>query len=370
MPPKKRKRLRSGFTTGTAAAAATKAALVCLFSGRAPRSVVVVLLTGDTLEIAVHRCRRIDARTAECSVIKDAGDDPDITHGAEIGARVAWQETEGARSVEIQGGQGVGMVTKPGLETPPGEPAINSGPRQMIRQSAIQAMADHHRHGKAVAEVFVPKGVELARRTLNERLGIIGGISILGTTGVVRPLSHAAYVATIRAALSVARASGMQRVVLATGRRSERLAQDKWPHLPSECFVQIGDYFAKSMEMAVALKFEWVVLAVFFGKAVKMAQGIPHTHARSARLTLETLGQWALETTGDKELAGRVTRANTARHAFDLIKTDFAVLIDKVGREMVKAAAGFGKHRVKVGGVIFGFDGDIKFESVGDACSS
>ena len=241
MARRKGKRLRSGFTTGTAAAAAAKAALIRIFGGRAPEKVAVELLTGDTLEIAVHRSRAVDDHTVACTIIKDAGDDPDITHGAEIGARVTWSEAGHQRQVEILGGQGVGQVTKPGLEVPPGQPAINSGPRKMIRQSAVAAMSQYDRYGTARVEVFVPRGVELARRTLNERLGIVGGLSILGTTGVVRPLSHEAYVATIRAAMSVARASGQDRVVLTTGRRSERLAQERWPQMPAEGFVQISN---------------------------------------------------------------------------------------------------------------------------------
>lgn len=364
MTCKRRKRLRSGFTTGTAAAAAVKAALLFIFSGRSPHKVGVELLTGDILAVEVHACRPIAPNTAVCSVIKDGGDDPDITHGAEIGARVTWKETGKGRIVTIRGGQGVGRVTKPGLETPPGRPAINSGPRKMIRRVAMQVMTDRALYGTVDAEIFVPEGEALARHTLNARLGILGGISILGTTGIVRPLSHEAYVATVQAALSVARASGLSQVVLTTGRRSERFAQKRWPHIPDEGFVQIGDYFAEAMQMAADQKFQQVILAVFFGKAVKMAQGIAHTHARSARLTLEKLARWALAVTGNADLAECVAGANTARHAFDLIKDDYPALIAKVGREVVRSAAKFAKERVSVKAVIFGFDGSVRFESV------
>lgn len=358
----KGKPLRSGFTTGTTAAAAAKAALLFMFRGETPPTVAVELLTGDSLDIAVHACRRLGPALSECSVIKDAGDDPDITNRAEIGARVTWEDTGAAPEVFIRGGPGVGRVTKPGLEVPPGEPAINPGPRRMIRQSALQALTDCGRQGKADIEIFVPRGEELARRTLNARLGIMGGISILGTTGIVRPLSHEAYVATIRSALSVAKASGLDQVVLTTGRRSERFAQMKWPHLPEEGVVQIGDYFAASMEMAAVQGFRKVILAVFFGKAVKMAQGIAHTHARSTRLTLEKLSRWALDISGNAGLADHVAQANTARHAFDLIKDDCPALIHKVGGQVVKAAQAFGGGRVKVGVVVFDFDGQVRFE--------
>lgn len=355
-------KLRSGFTTGTAAAAATQAALGCLLDGRVPESVSVVLPFGDRLEIAVHSCRRVDATTAVASVIKDAGDDPDITHGAEIGARITYRSSSSECRVKIRGGPGVGTVTKPGLETPPGQAAITAGPRGMITQAAVDCMAAHAVYGQVTAEIFVPRGVELARHTLNGRLGIVGGISILGTTGIVRPLSHEAYIATIDAALSVARASGIAEVALTTGRRSERLAQRRFPDRPVEAFVQIGDYFGETMALAAERRFGGVVLAVFFGKAVKMAQGIAHTHARSAELTLATLGHWVLASGGDPALAAEVTAANTARQAFDRIKSECPAAIQRVGREMVQAARAFGKHKVAVRGVIFGFDGEVRFD--------
>lgn len=365
MPGKAEKSLRSGFTTGTAATAAAQAALERLLGGRMPGIARIVLPTGQRLKIAVHACRSVDHRTAVCSVIKDAGDDPDVTHGAEVGARVTWRKSAGPSSVVIRGGVGVGVVTKAGLEVAVGQSAINPGPQAMIRRAVLQVLADHGLQGKVEVEVFVPKGEALARRTLNARLGIAGGISILGTTGIVRPLSHEAYTATIRAALSVARAAGLKKVVLTTGRRSERYARQCWPRLPEEAFVQIGDYFAAALEMAADHDFDGVILAVFFGKAVKMAQGIPHTHARSADLTMEKLADWTLALSSDPLLAGQVAGANTARHVFDLIKADCPALIEKVGREIVRTATAFGGDKLAVDGMIFGFDGVVWFDSTG-----
>ncbi|MDZ7596708.1 MAG: cobalt-precorrin-5B (C(1))-methyltransferase CbiD [Desulfobacterales bacterium] len=356
------KRLRCGFTTGAAAAAATQAALEYLLTERLPRRVKVTLLTGESLEIGVHACSRSNPNTAACSVIKDAGDDPDVTHGAEIGARVTWQAGSGG-GVEIRGGPGVGVVTKPGLEIAVGRPAINPGPQRMIREAASRVLAEHGLAGRVEVEVFVPEGEALARKTLNARLGIVGGISILGTTGIVRPMSHEAYTATIRAGLSVARAAGLKRAVLTTGRRSERYAQLRWPRLPEEAFVQIGDYFAAAMKMAVDQAFESVMLAVFFGKAVKMAQGIPHTHARSAALTMDQLARWTQALGGDADLARKVAGANTARQVFDLVTTDCPALIEKVGLEIIASAKGFGDHKVALDAVIFGFDGKVWFDS-------
>ncbi len=334
-------------------------------SGRAPGTVNVELPNGGMLAIEIHGCRRMDKHTAVCSVIKDAGDDPDITHGAEIGARVTRQKAGGNPVVTIRGGVGVGVVTKPGLEVAVGQPAINSGPQEMIRRSAFRVLANHDLEARVDVEIFVPEGKSLARKTLNARLGILGGISILGTTGIVRPLSHEAYVATIRAGLSVARASGVRQAVLTTGRRSERYAQQRLHQLPQEAFVQIGDYFAVSMEMAAALEFDGVILAVFFGKAVKMAQGMPHTHARSAVLTMEKLAHWTLALSGDPVLAEQVSRANTARQVFDLIKVECPALIEKIGRQIVRTGTAFGGDKLAVDVVIFGFDGVVWFDSKG-----
>jgi cobalt-precorrin-5B (C1)-methyltransferase len=348
VPGERRKHLRSGFTTGAAAAAATRAALELLLDGRAPEAVHVVLPADPPLEIAVHACRRMSENSAVGSVIKDAGDDPDVTYGAEIGSRVTWSADGNAATVTIRGGRGVGRVTRPGLEVPVGQPAINPGPRKMIRRTVLQLLTLRGRRGRVTAEIFVPRGEALARRTLNARLGIVGGLSILGTTGIVRPMSHEAYVAAIRAALSVARASGLRRAVLTTGRRSERLAQQHWPRLPAEAFVQIGDHFARAMEIAADLEFERVHLAIFFGKAVKMARGLPDTHARLSRLSLETPAQWVLEIDGDPVLARRVAHAHTAREAYAVIRDRCPEVIRKAGREVVQWAEAFGRHRVGV----------------------
>jgi len=355
--------LRSGFTTGVAAAAAVKAAMCCLIAATAPQKVTIDLPTGASLDIDVHRCQQTDDTTAVCSVVKDAGDDPDITNGAEIGAKVQWRPGGSNRRVHVCGGEGVGRVTRPGLEVSPGHAAINPVPRKMIRDAACQVMAAGNVFGRAVAEIFVPRGEELARHTLNDRLGIVGGISILGTTGIVRPLSHDAYVATIKAAISVAWASGVQRVVMTTGRRSERFAQALWPDRPGTAFVQIGDYFSVALGMAADQRLAEVTLAVFFGKAVKMAMAIPHTHARSARLTLAQLGRWTAEITGREDLARKVADANTARAAFDLVGDDYPGLIAKVGDEVLKAAVRFAGNRLSVRAVIFDFEGRVRFDS-------
>ena len=364
-----KKKLRTGFTTGTAAAAATKGAMQLILDGKKPSRVRIRLLTGDDIYIPIHRCRWEKEGHAICTVIKDAGDDPDVTHKAEIGARVSIQVVSHNQSgskppeIVISGGEGVGRVTKPGLEVPPGQPAINPGPVTMITQAIHDVLKNHGLSGTVKTEIFVRNGEKLAEKTLNARLGILGGISILGTTGIVRPMSHDAFIATIRSALSVARASGAKKVVLTTGRRSERFAQHLWPRLAEEAFVQIGDFFKMSLEVASRQGFEKVTLAVFFGKALKMAQGVPHTHAAKASLTLDKLAAWAQEITGNRELSQHILAANTARHAFDIIGKDYPGVISQVGKQIVKSAQGFAGQNIRIQSIIFDYTGNVVFDS-------
>lgn len=362
-------KLRTGFTTGTAAAAAAKGALLFILEGRKPSKVQIRLLTGDDIIIPIKKCRLKNNETAACSVVKDAGDDPDVTHMAEIGAVVTLEKSDDCQSLNnnseviITGGEGVGLVTKPGLEVPPGEPAINPGPRKMINQAVFDVLTQHDIKQSVSVEVFVPQGKKIAKKTLNARLGILGGISILGTTGIVRPMSHDAFIATIESALSVARAAGHHRVVLTTGRRSERFAQDLWPQLPEDAFVQIGDFFKMSLQSASFRGFKQVTLAVFFGKAVKMAQGIPHTHAAKSRLTLNTLSKWAFQITGDRIFSERILSANTARHAFDIIGDHCPDVISHVGKQIIESAKLFAGKNVKIQCIIFDYNGNVAFDS-------
>ena len=229
----------------------------------------------------------------------------------------------------------------------------------MIAEAVSAVLAER---GKAVdvrVQVFVPKGEELAKNTLNARLGILGGISILGTTGVVRPMSHAAYIATIHSALSVAAAVGIREVVLTTGRRSERFGQRLFDGLPEEAFVQMGDFFEAALKAVSEKGLSTAILAVFFGKAVKMAQGVSHTHAANAAMTLKALARWTARLTGDDALARQVAQANTARHALEYIMPDHPAVVAETGRRMTAAARRFAGPELAVGGVIFGFDGEI-----------
>ena len=357
---KRKKRLRRGFTTGTAAAASVKAALIYLVTRNRPESVRVELLNKESWTIPVESVS-FEGEAACATVVKDAGDDPDVTNGAGIGARV--KLTPGSGRVFIRGGKGVGLVTRPGLEIPVGESAITPGPRKMIRNSVARVLADDLLKSDVHVEIFVPKGEVLAKKTLNHRLGIRGGISILGTTGVVNPMSHEAYIATIRSAMSVARACGSDHVVLTTGRRSERYAQKLFPGLSEENFIQIGDFFQMAMQCVKDIEFKDVTLAVFFGKALKMAQGIKHTHAAKAALTMDWLAGFVRKITGDDTLSGKIAKANTARHAFGMLWPGYGQVVKEVGCAMIRSASGFCDHASRVRAVIFDFDGNVAFDS-------
>ena len=363
MSDRETKKLRQGFTTGTAAAAAVKAALVYLFTKQVPGSVKINLLNDQILDIPVDSVSPHNG-LVRAVVVKDAGDDPDITHRARIGAVVGLTDDPGM--VQIAGGKGVGLVTKPGLEVPPGEPAINPGPRKMIRESALQVLNAYHSNAGVSAEIFVENGEALAEKTLNRRLGIEGGLSILGTTGLVKPLSHEAYTATIRSAMSVARACGCDHVVLTTGRRSERFSQAFFTdlyELHPEAFIQIGDFFGMSMECLAENKIPNATLAVFFGKALKMAQGFAHTHAAKSDLTMDWLADVVKEETGNNTLAREVLNANTARHAFGMIWPGYPRVLEKVGAAMIRAAERFCPAPCRFRAIIYDFQGVVAFDS-------
>lgn len=359
-PPRPRKELRQGFSTGTAAAAAAQGALRELLELTCPDKVEVALPGGGSLKIPLHYHRR-DGGTGIAAVIKDAGDDPDVTNGAEIGARVRLLDGPGNKEeIVFQAGEGVGRVTKPGLVLAVGEPAINPVPRRMIRGS-LKTVWDQVFPEKPMrlgVEIIVPRGEELARHTLNPRLGIMGGISILGTTGLVKPFSHAAYRATIAASLRVAQAAGLKKIVLSTGGKSEQYLQTLLPELPEEAFVQMGDYVRFALKAGANLKFPEMTVGAFFGKAMKIAQGFGHTHASRGLANLRQLGRLTAEKTGNARLAQEVARVNTARQALELLlAADARSVIAAVGEGMLAALRDYAGSVPDLAAVILDFAG-------------
>ena len=262
--------LHSGLTTGTCATAAAVAATTRLIKGETPTEVPVVLPNGETIRVAVG----YGDGYAYC--IKEAGDDPDVTNGLEIRAKV-----EPADTFEILGGEGVGRFTLLGFDYPPGEAAINKGPREMIRQNITQLITPLHHVGREwVFTISVPQGAEIAKRTFNPRLGIEGGISIIGVSGIVKPFSEEAFIESIRKCMKVAQASGSERVVINSGGKSERFVKALYPDLPLQAFVQYGNYIGETLKIAHELGFKHVTLGVMLGKAVKLAEGQLDTHSR------------------------------------------------------------------------------------------
>lgn len=347
--------LRHGFTTGTAAAAAAKAATIHLLTGTGPQSVDVPLPAGGRLTIPVLESRPC-GNGCLAAVVKDAGDDPDVTNGAVIRALVLPRTVPG---IELRGGHGVGTVTKPGLPVSIGQPAINPVPqaqiRDAVRETALEADSG------VIVEIRVDNGEELAKKTFNPRLGIVGGISILGTRGTVKPFSHWAYQATIRQSLDVMQACGIARPCLTTGGRSERFLRLSEPDVPEEACVQVADFFFFSMREAGRCGFGQVLWGVFFGKLVKQAQGARYTHARSAELDLKNLAAWANQSGFEATICDRISEANTARQVLEDITSHpqapalFALLTDRA-RSCAKAFAG---PAMAVDYLLFDFSGQI-----------
>ena len=323
--------LRTGWTTGTCASAAAKAATTALDTGQIQHAVEVGLPDGQRVSFPVDACT-LSATQAEAVVVKDAGDDPDVTHGARLTATVRWRDEPG---IELDGGVGVGVVTKPGLGLEVGGPAINPVPRIMITQAVGEAV-DLAQHGIKVI-ISVPDGERMARKTTNARLGIIGGISILGTTGIVRPFSTASWRASVEQAISVLAAQGEDTVVLCTGGRTEKGAMKLLPELPEVCFVEVGDFTGAALRRAVQHDLRRVVFAGMAGKLTKLAAGVLMTHYTRSKVDLALLKDITQAAGGSQDLADSVANANTARHAAEL--WDQAGLLPEAGRELCARAA-------------------------------
>ena len=304
--------LHSGLTTGTCATAAAIAATIKLLKNETPEEVPVVLPNGETIHVPV----RYGEDCAYC--IKDAGDDPDVTNGLEIGAVAEHTLMQGKRSlIVIEGGIGVGTFTLPGFDYPPGSPAINKAPREMICKN-IEPLIDEHTPLNIT--IFVPQGEEIARRTFNPRLGIEGGISIIGVSGIVKPFSEEAFIDSIRKCMTVAKASGSDRVVINSGGKSERFVKALYPDLPAQAFVEYGNYIGETLKIAHELDIRNVTLGVMLGKAVKLAAGHLDTHSRRATMDKAFVKQLLDEAHCDVD----ITPITLARELWDLLPKEKA----------------------------------------------
>ena len=294
--------LHSGLTTGTCATAAAIAATIRLLKNKTPEEVPVLLPDGETIHVAVG----YGEGYAYC--IKDAGDDPDVTNGLEIRASVKQTVT-----FEILGGEGVGTFTLPGFDYPPGSPAINKAPREMIRQNLAAVTND-----LLSITISVPEGEAIAKRTFNPRLGIEGGISIIGVSGIVKPFSEEAFIDSIRKYMNVAKASGTNRVVINSGGKSERFVKALYPDLPQQAFVEYGNYIGETLKMAHELDIREVTLGVMLGKAVKLAAGHLDTHSRKATMDKAFIQQMLHEADCQADLE----KITLARELWQVIPAD------------------------------------------------
>ena len=313
--------LHSGLTTGTCATAAAVAATMRLMKNEMPDEVPVVLPDGETIQVPVG----YGEGYAYC--IKEAGDDPDVTNGIEIRASVKPFVNQGDRSRDslqnhgpvplIHGGEGVGRFTLPGFDYPPGEPAINKAPREMIRQNLL-AIPGLVKEPSLSVTISVPQGAEIAKRTFNPRLGIEGGISIIGVSGIVKPFSEEAFIDSIRKCMTVAQASGSERVVINSGGKSERYVKAIYPEMPQQAFVEYGNYIGETLKIANELNIKYVTLGVMLGKAVKLAAGHLDTHSRKATMDKEFIQQMLKESDCDID----ISKITLARELWEKLPQD------------------------------------------------
>ena len=332
-----RSQLRRGWTTGACSAAAAKAACAALLTGEFPDPVEIALPGGRRVAFALAEWQAGDG-FARAGVVKDAGDDPDVTHGALL--RVTVRRGVAGSGVTFKAGPGVGVVTRAGLPIPPGEPAINPVPRKMIAEAVREAAGDEH---DFEVEIAVPDGGKMAERTLNPRLGIVGGISILGTTGVVIPYSCSAWIHSIFRGIDVARAAGLEHVAGATGSTSEKAIQ-ALHRLPEIALIDMGDFVGGMLKYIRSHPVKQVSVAGGVAKMTKLAQGMLDVHSKRGAPDLEVLASAAVEIGGSETLARAIRTANTVAEAFQLATAEGIGLGDHIAERAWHTAAGALRH--------------------------
>ena len=342
------KGLRTGWTTGTCASAAAKAAAIGLTTGIAPDQVQVALPGGRRVRFPVEA-----EALQRCVVVKDAGDDPDCTDGARMTATVEAGPAGG--KTELRAGAGIGTITKPGLGLEVGGPAINPVPRAMILAALAEATDQ-----PLTVTFSVPGGEAMAAKTSNARLGIVGGISILGTTGIVRPFSTAAYRASVVQQIDVAAAQGHTSLVLATGSRTEQAAMRLYPSLPEVCFVEVGDFTGVALRRAAGAGIRRVAFVGMAGKITKLAAGVMMTHFHRSQVDGELMAEAARAAGAPEPVVSAATETATARHFFETClaskTTEPLAVLCRRAREACEAHAG---GRLEVDVRMVDFDGRV-----------
>ena len=360
LPEGKKKSLRTGYTTGTCAAAATKAALTTLVNGEKLAKVNVSLPKDKHIVIDIAWIRYENEKSVTAAVIKDGGDDPDVTNGAEIWSTVSLSET--SNKIIIDGGKGVGRVTKPGLGLEIGKAAINSTPLKMISHAIdeIFGQQQKNRYGLSIL-ISVPNGEEIAKKTDNPRLGIIGGISILGTTGIVIPYSTASFAASIRQSIDVSKAMGTDSVILTTGGRSEDFARDIFGNsIADHAYIQIGDFIGFSIKQCAIKKIKKAYVIGFIGKLTKMAMGVKQTHVKGSHVDMNFLAKLAIRCGANNELVKKIMVANTARHVGELVdQFGLSMFYDVLCEEVYSHLSKYSPSELQIKIILLDFNGKI-----------
>ncbi len=346
--------LKEGFSTGACAAAAAKLAVLNLFSNNKILETEVWFPEDKYFRFKANSLKKKDD-FVEVTVKKFAGDDPDVTNGAIIGAKVFKNNTN---RITILGGKGVGTVTKKGLAVSPGNPAINPVPQLMIRKN-IEEITDQR---NITVEIFVVNGEELAKKTFNKKLGIIGGISILGTTGIVKPVSVEAYLASIDVELNVAKANNIDTVILVTGRTSEKIAKS-FLNFPEEAFVTMGDHIGFSLKKAVEKGFESIYIVGQFGKFTKIASGEFQTHVKYSNIYIANLINFLSESERSPDFIKLIKNTISARHVFETaVERGFDDLLKNVTKQVALNCYKFIKGKKKVKAFLVGYKGGLYAE--------
>lgn len=318
--------LKTGYTSGSCVTAASKAALICLLHRRRLREVEINLPSNEPISIPIESVESISSTIAEAKVIKVSGDDPDVTNGLEFVARVSLQEKSATDpDIRILGGEGVGRVTLPGLGIEIGDAAINKTPRSMIRSELSSILKSSGLEDKFYIEVLVsvPKGAEVASKTFNPKLGITGGISIIGTSGIVKPFSEKAFLDSIRREIQVARAMQVERLVINSGAKSEKYVKASYPNLPSQAFIHYGNFIGDTIKVAVEEGFHILTLGLMLGKAVKLAEGHLNTHSKLATMNKSFLRDLAIDCGLDIKLADEILNISVARSLWTIIPGEY-----------------------------------------------
>lgn len=352
---KNNKKLALGYTTGSCGAAAAKAAAVMLFIRQEISHISLMTPKGIALNLKVEE-PKIMERSAVCAIRKDAGDDPDVTHGVLVYARVSLFEPEerGGLQVRLDGGEGVGRVTKPGLEQAVGEAAINRVPRAMITEAVTQICEENDYKGGIEVIISIPKGAKLAQKTFNPRLGIEGGISVLGTSGIVEPMSEAALIASIRLEMQMHRSNGAKYLLAAPGNYGTAYLTSQLPFHPKQA-VKCSNFIGETIDMALELEYKGILFVSHIGKFIKVAGGIMNTHSRNGDARMEIMTANALMAGAGLETLKQMMEAVTTDEALKVLNR--AGVLAPVMERIMEKISFYLDHRaygkLEMGAIVF-----------------